>query len=42
MLYGKDVSYTVVATKDRRARLDTQCVLRKEFSSKYVVASFDQ
>lgn len=32
----------MVATKDSRARLDSQCVLRKEVASKYVLASFEE
>jgi hypothetical protein len=39
--YGEGVNYTVIATKDKRARLDTQCVLRKEVSSRYIMANFD-
>ena len=39
--YGEGVNYTVIATKDKRARLDTQCVMRKEVSSKYIMASFN-
>lgn len=39
--YGEGVNYTVIATKDKRARLDTQCVLRKEVSSSYIMASFN-
>jgi hypothetical protein len=35
------VNYTVIATKDKRARLDTQCALRKEISAHFVMASFD-
>jgi len=38
--YGKGANYTVVATKDKRARLDTQCVMRKVISSRYIMASF--
>lgn len=38
--YGESVNYTVIATKDKRARLDTQCVLRKEVASRFVMASF--
>ena len=36
------ITYTVVATKDSRARLDSQCVLRKEVASKHVLASFEE
>jgi hypothetical protein len=39
--YGEGVNYTVIATKDKRARLDTQCVMRKEVSSRYIMASFN-
>jgi hypothetical protein len=39
--YGEGVNYTVIATKDKRARLDTQCVMRKEVSARYIMASFN-
>jgi len=38
--YGDQTNYTVIATKDPRARIDTQCALRKEIASKFVMASF--
>jgi hypothetical protein len=39
--YGENVNYTVVASKDPRARLDSQCVMRKEVAGKFVMAQFD-
>jgi hypothetical protein len=39
--YGEGVNYTVLATKDKRARLDTQCALVKLVSSRYIMASFN-
>ena len=39
--HGERVNYTVVASKDPRARLDTQCVLRKEVSTRFVMAQFE-
>ena len=36
----KGITYTVIATKDDRARLDSECVLRKEVAAKYVMANF--
>jgi hypothetical protein len=39
---GEGVSYTVVITKDQRARLDSQCALRKEVSTKFIVSSFEE
>ncbi len=41
MHHGERVNYTVVASKDPRARLDSQCVMRKEVSAKFVMAQFE-
>ncbi len=41
MHYGLALNYTVVASRDPRARLDTQCVMRKEVAGKFVMAQFE-
>lgn len=42
IVHGKGATYTVIATKDNRARLDSQCALRKNVASKFVMASFEE
>lgn len=37
----KNITYMVVATKDPTPRLDSICVFKKDFSNKFIIATFD-